>query len=123
MKFGVIVFPGSNCDHDCYHVLKHALGQECRFIWHKERDLGGVDAVVVPGGFAYGDYLRSGAIARFSPVMESVASFAAEGGYVLGGNGVGNTPSGGEVGHELGVGVGLGPTDEVVQVGGVNLDA
>jgi len=84
MKFGVIVFPGSNCDHDCYHVLKHALGQECRFIWHRERSLGDVDAVVVPGGFAHGDYLRSGAIARFSPVMDTVASFAAGGGVVLG---------------------------------------
>ncbi len=84
MKFGVVVFPGSNCDHDCYHVVKHALEQECRFIWHKERALGDVDAVIVPGGFAHGDYLRSGAIARFSPIMDAVARFARQGGYVLG---------------------------------------
>jgi phosphoribosylformylglycinamidine synthase len=84
MKFGVIVFPGSNCDHDCYHVIKHALGRECRFIWHKERSLGDVDAVVVPGGFAHGDYLRSGAIARFSPIMEVLTAFAGEGGAVIG---------------------------------------
>ena len=84
MKFGVIVFPGSNCDHDCYHVIKHVLGRECRFIWHKERSLGDVDAVVVPGGFAHGDYLRSGAIARFSPIMEVLTAFAGEGGAVIG---------------------------------------
>lgn len=84
MKFGVIVFPGSNCDHDCYHVIKHALRQECRFIWHKEQSLGALEAVVVPGGFAHGDYLRSGAIARFSPIMEAVAEFADRGGAVLG---------------------------------------
>lgn len=84
MKFGVIVFPGSNCDHDCYHVIKHVLGRECRFIWHKERSLGDVDAVVVPGGFAHGDYLRSGAIARFSPVMGPLTAFAGEGGAVIG---------------------------------------
>ena len=84
MKWGVIVFPGSNCDHDCYHVVKHALGEECRFIWHKERSLGDVDAVIVPGGFSYGDYLRSGAIARFSPIMEAVRAFADSGGFVLG---------------------------------------
>jgi phosphoribosylformylglycinamidine synthase I len=84
MKFGVIVFPGSNCDHDCYHVIKHVLGRECRFIWHKEHSLGDVDAVVVPGGFAHGDYLRSGAIARFSPIMGAVSAFAGEGGAVIG---------------------------------------
>jgi phosphoribosylformylglycinamidine synthase I len=84
MKFGIIVFPGSNCDHDCYHVIKHVLGRECRFIWHKERTLGDVDAVVVPGGFAHGDYLRSGAIARFSPIMGAVSAFAGEGGAVIG---------------------------------------
>jgi phosphoribosylformylglycinamidine synthase len=84
MKFGVIVFPGSNCDHDCYHVIKHVLGRECRFIWHKERALGDVDAVVIPGGFAHGDYLRSGAIARFSPIMVAVTAFAGEGGAVIG---------------------------------------
>jgi phosphoribosylformylglycinamidine synthase I len=84
MKWGVIVFPGSNCDHDCYHVVKHALGGECRFIWHKESNLGDVDALIVPGGFSYGDYLRSGAIARFSPIMEAVTSFADAGGAVIG---------------------------------------
>ena len=84
MKWGVIVFPGSNCDHDCYHVVKHALGEECRFIWHKESSIGDVDALIVPGGFSYGDYLRSGAIARFSPIMEAVTSFADAGGAVIG---------------------------------------
>ncbi|MDI6401788.1 phosphoribosylformylglycinamidine synthase subunit PurQ [Balneolaceae bacterium ANBcel3] len=84
MKFGVLVFPGSNCDHDAYHALKHIHGTETRFIWHKESSLGDVDAVIVPGGFSYGDYLRSGAIARFSPVMNAVADFAAKGGPVLG---------------------------------------
>ena len=84
MKFGVIVFPGSNCDHDCYHVIKHVLGEDCRFVWHREHRLGDLDAVVVPGGFAHGDYLRSGAIARFSPIMEDVAAFAKRGGAVLG---------------------------------------
>jgi phosphoribosylformylglycinamidine synthase len=84
MKFGVIVFPGSNCDHDAYHVVKHVLGQEARFVWHKDRDLAGLDCVILPGGFAHGDYLRAGAIARFSPVMEEVVSFAGRGGRVLG---------------------------------------
>jgi phosphoribosylformylglycinamidine synthase I len=84
MKIGVVVFPGSNCDHDAYHVLKHVLGQEARFVWHKESDLSGLDAVVLPGGFSYGDYLRTGAIARFSPVMRAVTAFAARGGPVLG---------------------------------------
>jgi phosphoribosylformylglycinamidine synthase subunit PurQ / glutaminase len=84
MKVGVVVFPGSNCDHDAYHVLKHVLGQEARFIWHKDGDLAGLDAVVLPGGFSYGDYLRTGAIARFSPVMRAVTSFAGQGGPVLG---------------------------------------
>jgi phosphoribosylformylglycinamidine synthase len=84
MKVGVVVFPGSNSDHDAYHVMKHVLGQETRFVWHKDRDLGGLDAIILPGGFAYGDYLRTGAIARFSPVMESVAEFARRGGPVLG---------------------------------------
>lgn len=83
-KFGVLVFPGSNCDHDTYHALKHVMGYDTRFIWHKEHDLGDVDVVVVPGGFSYGDYLRSGAIARFSPVMKSVVDFANRGGLVLG---------------------------------------
>jgi phosphoribosylformylglycinamidine synthase len=84
ISFGVIVFPGSNCDHDAYHVAKHVLGQEARFIWHKETYLGDVDVVIVPGGFSYSDYLRSGAIARFSPIMEDVVRFANEGGLVIG---------------------------------------
>ncbi len=84
MKFGIIVFPGSNCDHDCYHVLKHVLEQEVVFLWHKETDLQNCDCIVVPGGFSYGDYLRSGAIAGFSPVMGSVIEFAGKGGLVIG---------------------------------------
>ena len=84
MKVGVVVFPGSNCDHDTYHVFKHVCGQQATFIWHKDTDLQGADAIVLPGGFSYGDYLRTGAIARFSPVMQSVAAFAREGGPVLG---------------------------------------
>ena len=84
MKIAVVVFPGSNCDHDAYHVLKHVCGQEARFVWHKDSDLSGVDAVVLPGGFSYGDYLRTGAIARFSPVMAAVGEFARRGGPVLG---------------------------------------
>ena len=84
MKFAVIVFPGSNCDHDAYHAAKHVLGQDAEFIWHKENSLKGADAVILPGGFAHGDYLRTGAIARFSPVMQAVSSFAARGGPVLG---------------------------------------
>jgi len=84
MRVGVVVFPGSNCDHDTYHVLKHVCGQEARFVWHKDSDLSGLDAVVLPGGFSYGDYLRTGAIARFSPVMGAVAAFAGKGGPVLG---------------------------------------
>lgn len=82
--FGIIVFPGSNCDHDAYHVAKHVFDQDARFIWHKEKDLGDVDVVVVPGGFSYGDYLRSGAIARFSPIMQDVVRFAEAGGLVFG---------------------------------------
>ncbi len=84
MRVGVVVFPGSNCDHDTYHVLKHVCGQDARFVWHKEGELAGLDAVVLPGGFAFGDYLRTGAIARFSPVMRGVAEFAKRGGPVLG---------------------------------------
>ena len=84
MRVGVVVFPGSNCDHDTYHVLKHVCGSEARFVWHKDSDLGGLDAVVLPGGFAYGDYLRTGAIARFSPVMRSVVEFARKGLPVIG---------------------------------------
>jgi phosphoribosylformylglycinamidine synthase I len=84
MKVGVVVFPGSNCDHDTYHVAKHVLGQEAVFVWHKDGSLGDVDAVILPGGFAYGDYLRTGAVARFSPIMRAVTEFAARGGPVLG---------------------------------------
>ncbi len=84
MRFGIVVFPGSNCDHDCYHVLKHVLQQEVRFIWHKERELGELDTVILPGGFSYGDYLRTGAIARFAPVMQEVIRFAHAGGIVVG---------------------------------------
>ena len=84
MKFGIVVFPGSNCDEDCHHVATDLLGCEADYIWHHERDLKGADAVILPGGFAYGDYLRAGALARFSPVMETVAAFAKDGGPVLG---------------------------------------
>ena len=84
MKFAIVVFPGSNCDQDCFHVARELLGQQAEYVWHREKDLKGADAVILPGGFAYGDYLRAGALARFSPVMESVAEFAARGGPVLG---------------------------------------
>ena len=84
MKFGVIIFPGSNCDHDAYHVISKHVGQPVSFIWHKETDLSTYDAVILPGGFSYGDYLRAGALARFSPVMKSVKEFAARDGLVLG---------------------------------------
>ncbi len=84
MKFAIVVFPGSNCDHDAYHAAKHVLGHEAEFVWHKETNLRGADVVILPGGFSHGDYLRTGAIARFSPVMEAVRAFAAQGGPVLG---------------------------------------
>src|SRR5487761_340470 len=84
MKFGVLVFPGSNCDHDTYNVIAEIAHRPVTFLWHDSADLQGVDAVLVPGGFAYGDYLRTGAIAKFSPVMESVKKFAEGGGLVLG---------------------------------------
>ena len=84
MKFGVIIFPGSNCDEDCRYVLAERLGYKTRFVWHKERDLSGLDCIVLPGGFSYGDYLRCGAIARFSPVMKSVVAHAKKGKLVLG---------------------------------------
>ena len=84
MKFGVLVFPGSNCDHDTYNVFRSVLQQPVTFLWHASEDLQGCDAIVVPGGFAYGDYLRTGALARFAPVMESVKKFAAAGGPVMG---------------------------------------
>ena len=85
MKCGIVVFPGSNCDHDCYHILKHILKQETHWLWHKEEaNLESFDLVVLPGGFSYGDYLRAGAIARFSPIMNSIIRFAKNGGKVLG---------------------------------------
>lgn len=84
MKFGVITFPGSNCDQDMVYVLETIMGQEVVRLWHKEQDLQGAEFVVVPGGFSYGDYLRSGAIARFSPIMKEVVRFAKSGGYVFG---------------------------------------
>jgi phosphoribosylformylglycinamidine synthase len=84
MKFAVVVFPGSNSDHDAYYAASHVLGQRAEFIWHKDTDLKGADAVILPGGFAHGDYLRTGAMARFSPVMKEVQAFAARGGPVLG---------------------------------------
>ena len=84
MKFGVLVFPGSNCDQDAYNVIAEIARQPVTFLWHDSDNLAGVDAVLVPGGFAYGDYLRTGAIARFSPVMQAVQRFAADGGIVLG---------------------------------------
>jgi len=84
VRFGIVVFPGSNCDHDVYHVAKHVLGQEASFLWHKETSFSGVDCVVLPGGFAHGDYLRCGAMARFSPIMQAVEAFAGRGGLVLG---------------------------------------
>ena len=84
MKFAVVVFPGSNCDHDAQYAAKHVLGQDAEFVWHKDTSLGGADVVLLPGGFAHGDYLRTGAIARFSPIMAEVTRFAAAGGPVLG---------------------------------------
>lgn len=84
LKFGVVVFPGSNCDHDAYYVLNDILKQDTRFLWHKDSSIGDVDVVVLPGGFAYGDYLRAGAIARFSPIMQDVVRFARRGGVVIG---------------------------------------
>lgn len=84
MKFGVVVFPGSNCDHDAYHAIGHVLRKPVEFIWHQSQDLAHCDAIILPGGFAFGDYLRTGAIARFSPVMKSVEKFARSGGLVLG---------------------------------------
>lgn len=84
MHVGVIVFPGSNCDHDAWYAVNHNLGHKAEFIWHDSTNLGNADAVILPGGFSYGDYLRCGAIARFSPVMDAVRRFAAEGGPVLG---------------------------------------
>jgi phosphoribosylformylglycinamidine synthase len=84
MKFGVIVFPGSNCDHDAFYAVSSNIGQQAEFIWHDSHSLGNVDAIILPGGFSYGDYLRCGAIAKFSPVMQAVKNFATDGGLVLG---------------------------------------
>jgi phosphoribosylformylglycinamidine synthase I len=84
MRFGVVVFPGSNCDHDAWYAVTHNLGHESEFLWHDSARLGNVDCVILPGGFSYGDYLRCGAIAKFSPIMQAVRRFAAEGGRVLG---------------------------------------
>ncbi len=84
MRFGVVVFPGSNCDHDAWHSVTADLGQPAEFLWHEDTQLGNVDAVILPGGFSYGDYLRCGAIAKFSPVMAAVRRFAADGGLVIG---------------------------------------
>jgi phosphoribosylformylglycinamidine synthase I len=84
VKIGIVVFPGSNCDHDAWYAVSHNLSQRAEFIWHESSSLGDVDAVILPGGFSYGDYLRCGAIAKFSPVMTAVKRFAADGGLVLG---------------------------------------
>ncbi len=84
MKCGIVVFPGSNCDHDCYHILKHVLQLDTHWIWHKDEALESFDFIILPGGFSYGDYLRPGAIARFSPIMKSVIDYANQGGRVLG---------------------------------------
>lgn len=84
MKTAVLVFPGSNCDHDCYHAVRHVMAREAKFVWHQETSLAGFDLVIVPGGFSYGDYLRPGAIAKFSPVMGALAKFTAKGGLALG---------------------------------------
>src|SRR4051794_25759510 len=84
MRIGVVVFPGSNCDHDAWYAVSHNIGHQAEFIWHDSTRLGDIDAVILPGGFSYGDYLRCGAIARFSPVMGTVKKFAADGGMVIG---------------------------------------
>src|SRR6201988_5520981 len=84
MKFAIIVFPGSNCDQDAYHAARDVVGQSAEYIWHKDTDLKGADVVILPGGFAHGDYLRTGAMARFSPIMREVKTFADRGGPVLG---------------------------------------
>ena len=83
MKFGIVTFPGSNCDYDAYHAVTEVLGEEAVYLWHKEHDLKGAEVLILPGGFSYGDYLRSGAIARFSPIMQEVAAHAKSGGPVL----------------------------------------
>ena len=84
MKFGIVVFPGSNCDHDCFYVINDILGQPVRYIWHKDKHIDNYDCIILPGGFSYGDYLRTGAIARFSPIMKPLMDFASKGGMVIG---------------------------------------
>ncbi len=84
MKFAILVYPGSNCDHDCYHVIKHVLGQEVEYLWHKDLSFKGFDCLVLPGGFSYGDYLRPGAIASYSPITSAIKKFAEAGGLVIG---------------------------------------
>jgi phosphoribosylformylglycinamidine synthase len=84
MQFAIVVFPGSNCDHDAYHAARHVIGADAAFVWHKDVSLAGADVVILPGGFSHGDYLRTGAIARFSPIMNAVTEFARQGGPVLG---------------------------------------
>ncbi len=84
MKFGIVVFPGSNCDRDCHHAVTHALGEDAEYVWHRETTVDGFDALIIPGGFSYGDYLRCGAIAKLSPVMDAVRDFAERGGPVVG---------------------------------------
>jgi phosphoribosylformylglycinamidine synthase subunit PurQ / glutaminase len=84
MKFGIVVFPGSNCDHDCYYAVRNILGQPAGYIWHQEKSVDDYDCIILPGGFSYGDYLRTGAIARFSPIMKAVKRFALQGGLVIG---------------------------------------
>src|SRR5438105_10850297 len=84
MKFGIVTFPGSNCDYDAFHAVTEILGEEATYIWHKDHDLQGSDVIILPGGFSYGDYLRAGAIARFSPIMQEVVAHAKSGGPVLG---------------------------------------
>ncbi len=84
MRFGVVVFPGSNCDADCYHVVDQVMGHPVTYLWHGDKDLKNVDCIILPGGFSYGDYLRTGAIARFSPIMDKVVEFGEKGGFILG---------------------------------------
>jgi phosphoribosylformylglycinamidine synthase subunit PurQ / glutaminase len=84
MKFGVVIFPGSNCDHDCYYAIESVIGKPVQFIWHQDTSVKGFDAIILPGGFAYGDYLRTGALAKFSPVMKAIGEFANKGGLVYG---------------------------------------
>jgi phosphoribosylformylglycinamidine synthase len=84
MKFGVVIFPGSNCDHDCHYVIESVIGKPVEYIWHQDTSVKGFDAIILPGGFAYGDYLRTGALAKFSPVMTAIAGFAKKGGLVFG---------------------------------------